>query len=148
MAETKYGKHIIREPFMKPSPSDENRPKLSTGTSIMTHEGELNADCSIAYHCITRSFKMPTPPHAHTCHQFLCFIGGNPEKIEDFGAEVELCLDEEQEKHIINTTSIVSIPPGLLHCPLAFNNVKKPFVFMEVTLERHYKKVMPEEEKK
>ena len=75
----------------------------------------------------------------------LCFFGGNPRNVKDFGAEIELYLGEESEKHVINQSTIVSIPPNLLHCPLNFKMVVKPIIFMEITLEREYTKVVSKE---
>ena len=53
-------------------------------------------------------------------------------------------LGEEQERHVIDKTTIVSIPPGLVHCPMAFTKVERPIIFGTIALERVYKKVMPE----
>ena len=142
--ETKYGKYIVQDIYMKEErdPDLPKMPKFTTGPSIMVHEGGLGADCSIAYHCVTSPIDMPTPPHSHDCHQFLCFFGGDPKNTKDFGAEIEICLGEEYEKHYIDQSTIVSIPPNLLHCPLNFKKVDKPIIFMEITLEREYTKVV------
>lgn len=143
MSETKYGKHFVSDFFLEPSPQ-----KQSTGPSIMIHHGELDAPLSMSYHCVTKPYKMRTPTHSHDSWEFLYFIGGNPENIKDFGAEVEIYMGKEQEKHIINKTTIISIPPGLLHCPMAFNKVERPIIWGIIALERIYKKVMPKEEEK
>jgi hypothetical protein len=67
----------------------------------------------------------------------LCFIGGNPLDITDFGAEIEFTLGGE--KHRINTTAVVSIPKGVEHCPIVFKKVTKPIIFLEVSLTRIWK---------
>jgi hypothetical protein len=67
-----------------------------------------------------------------------CFIGGNPENINDLGAEISICLGDEQEEHIITSATIVSIPPGLKHCPLKVKKITKPFVFLEVSATKEY----------
>jgi hypothetical protein len=130
VAETKYGKHIMREGLIKDLPD-------YTGYSLLAHEGELNVDCSIGYHCITKPTSFDRP-HAHDFTELLCFIGGNPTDIRDLGAEVEVCLGEEGEKHIIDTASVVSIPAGLVHCPISIKKVEKPIVFLEISLTRKY----------
>jgi hypothetical protein len=81
-------------------------------------------------------------PHTHDYHELLCFIGGNPKNINDFGAEIEMCLGEEQEKHIINSTTIVSIPPGLIHCPLIVKKCdpERPVVFLGISITRKFEK--------
>jgi hypothetical protein len=142
MAKTKYGKHIISDVAKEIKSSDG-----TTKIAILKHEGELGTNCSIGYHGILAPRAYPTPPHSHDCHQLLCFIGSDPRNLADFGAEIELCLGEEQEKHLINSTSIVSIPKGLKHCPLNFKKVDKPVIFLEITLENKYKKVLPPQKK-
>ena len=67
-------------------------------------------------------------------------IQGDPKNILDFGAEVELILGEGkgQEKHIIDTTSVVYIPKGLAHLPITFEKVDKPFLFGHLLLAPVY----------
>jgi hypothetical protein len=79
-------------------------------------------------------------PHKHDFHQILCFIGGDPNNIRDFGAGIEVYLGEEMEKHIITTNAALTIPPGLPHCPINFIRVDKPVVFLEVMLVGKYER--------
>jgi len=130
LAETKYGKHILKDVIREPEGS-------FMGYSVIAHEGELDVDCSMGYHCISEPTEFDRP-HAHEFAEILCFLGGDPTDIRDLGAEVEICLGEEQEKHIIDTAAVVSIPAGLIHCPLIIRNVTKPFVFLEVSLTPKY----------
>jgi hypothetical protein len=129
MTETKYGKHIITDlihdiPHYK-------------GYSFLSHEGELDEDCSIGYHCISEPITFEKP-HAHDFTELLCFFGGDPTDIRELGAEVEVCLGEEQEKHLLTKAGVVSIPAGLMHCPIEVKNVTKPIVFLEISLTRLY----------
>ena len=57
---------------------------------------------------------------------------GNPENVKDLGAEVGVCLGEDQEEHIFDTATIVSIPPNLKHCPVTVRNVTKPVIFLVI----------------
>lgn len=132
MTETKYGKFVI----------DAVR-KTRLGQGVQLHREELGTDCIIAYNCISKPIYMHQEPHAHDFQQFLGFIGGNPMNLHEFGAEIELSLGEEGEKHIIDKTTIVSIPPGLIHCPLNFKTVDKPIVFLEIMLTSAYKRATP-----
>ncbi len=116
-----------------------------TGKSIVAHNGELDADCSIGYHCISKPMSFDHP-HSHDFPEMLCFIGGNPEDITNLGAEIEFTLGDE--KHVINTTAVVSIPSGLQHCPIVFTKVAKPLVFLEVSLTRIWKPAGPPPPKK
>jgi hypothetical protein len=130
MAETKYGKHILKDVIKKTGED-------FTGYSVMAHEGELNVDCSMGYHCIFKPIEFDRP-HAHEFAELICFLGSDPADIRHLDAEVEICLGEEQEKHIIDTAAVVSIPAGLIHCPLTIKNVKKPLIFLEFSLTPKY----------
>ena len=129
MTETKYGKHVITGLIRDID--------HYTGYSLVAHDGELNTDCTIGYHCISKPMSFDRP-HAHDFVEILCFIGGNPTDIRDLGAEIEVCLGEEGEKHLIDTAAVVSIPAGLVHCPITFKKVEKPIIFLEVSLTRKY----------
>jgi hypothetical protein len=103
----------------------------------VAHDGELNVDCSMAYHCITRPINFESV-HEHKSVELLCFMGGNPLDITDFGAEIEVSLGEEQEKHFVNAPVVISIPAGLKHCPINVKKVTKPIVFLEITLNSKF----------
>lgn len=130
MSESEYGKYFINEP-------------ISMGKFVpnLRYNSDFpDTDFTIRWHYITGPYVMEEEPHAHDFDQFTCFIGGNPVNIREFDAEVELFLGEEGEKHIINRTTIVHIPKGLVHCPLNFKMVKKPIMFMNIPLTSHYGK--------
>lgn len=130
MAESKYGGYIKSDILI----IDIDH---YTGKSIVAHKGELDAECSMGYHCISKPMSFDKP-HSHNFHEMLCFIGGNPEDITDLGAEIEFTMGagDDRETHKITETSVVSIPPGLVHCPLVFTRVYKPIIFLEISLSR------------
>jgi len=128
-ARTKYGKCIHTADLILKIP-------YYGGKSIVAHDGQLDADCSIGYHCIAKPMSFDFP-HSHKFPEMLCFIGGNPEDITDFGAEIEFTLGGE--KHIITEPAVVSIPGGVKHCPIVFTKVTKPLVFLEISLTRIWK---------
>jgi hypothetical protein len=130
--QSKYGKYVISKDIYRVIPEE------YTGTSLLSHNGELKADVSMGYHCVTKpiSFK---ETHTHNNPEILCFIGGNPRDITDFGAEVEMALGPEKEKHLITQTTCVSIPANLPHCPLDIRKVSKPIIFLEISLAGKYK---------
>lgn len=138
MTETKNGKYIIKEPMYK---------GRRTGSKPMIHIC-AEEDCygaifpefpaELTIDCIKEPLIMSPEPHAHDYDQYLCFIGSNLMNYYEFGAEIELSL--EDEKHVINSTSIVYIPGGLMHCPLVFKKVDKPVLFIHVTFDPVYKR--------
>ncbi len=96
---------------------------------------DLNgADFSLGWSYITEPFLMVSEAHTHDFDQIILFLGGNPGSVGEFGAEVEMSLGEPPEKHIINYTSCVYIPAGLMHCPLNVKTVYKPIMFIDITL--------------
>lgn len=135
MAETKYGKYIIKEPLEKGI--------VAPSMHICAEEGCAGANFPsfpIEYQllCINQPGTMISEPHAHDVDEIFFLFGGNPMNFFDFGAEIEIFLGEEGESHIINTTSIIYIPKGLIHCPVIIRRVDKPFQWMHVLLAPKY----------
>lgn len=134
MAETKYGKYILREPLEK-------------GTAPMLHicaeEGCLGAQfpgfpVEVQLLTVTAPIAFPHQPHAHDGDEIFFIFGSNPHNYYDFDAEIEIHMGEEREKHIVNTTSIVYMPKGLIHGPIAITKVNKPFQWMHVLFSPKY----------
>jgi len=130
--QSKYGKYILSKDIYRVIPEE------YTGTSLLSHNNELKANVSLGYHCVTKPILFKET-HSHPNEEILCFIGGNPRDITDFGAEVEIEMGAEHEKHRITQSSCVSIPANLLHCPLNIKKVTKPIVFLEISLASTYK---------
>ena len=128
-AKTKYGDRFLTKKLIKRIP-------YYGGKSIVAHNGELDADCAMGYHCIAKPMSFDHP-HSHDFPEMLCFIGGNPRDITDFGAEIEFTLGGET--HLITTPAVVSIPSGVTHCPIKIKKVTNPIIFMEVSLTRIWK---------
>ena len=127
---SKYGKYVISTDILK---------KIAhyTGTSLVSHNGELQADVSVGYHCLAKPISFDKP-HSHKFQEILCFMGGNPLDITDFQAIVEYTIGDE--KHVLKGPACVSMPPGQQHCPITIKNVsvEKPIVFLEISLSRTY----------
>ncbi len=70
-------------------------------------------------------------PHSHPVPEVLVAIGSDPEHPEDLGAEFELFMGEEMEKHIINKSTLIYIPENTVHCPFTIKKVTRPFLFMQ-----------------
>lgn len=75
-------------------------------------------------------------PHVHDYDEVLIWTGGDPEHPEDLGAEIY--MDVEGERHIITTSGAVYIPAGVVHCPLGFTRVDRPFRFSALSLAPDY----------
>jgi hypothetical protein len=141
MAETKYGKYIIREPFYKATED-------FGGAIIFKETGEDNSGVIFEYHCINKLSWFINDNRTHDTHELLCFIGGDPKNITDLGAEVSLHLGDIDEEHIINSATIVSIPPGLKHGPITVNKYSNPFILLRILNTKEYQNKLNSETEK
>jgi dTDP-4-dehydrorhamnose 3,5-epimerase-like enzyme len=130
MVAGKYGKYFITEPI-----GDGKFAPLIRFSSEFA-----GTNFSFRWHYITGPWLMEEKPHAHDFDQFTCFMGGNPTNVRDFGAEVEMFFGEEQERYVINTTTILYVPKGLVHGPLSFKRVDRPVMFINIPLTSQYVK--------
>jgi hypothetical protein len=133
MFEKKYSKHILPAPIMMVPAEDGANPEGYKYLSVLAHKGELKTNHTLGFHYMTETYE-DVYPHTHEDSEMLCFVGGNPENINDFDAEIEIVLGEEKEVYTITSPTVVSIPGGLIHGPLRFKRVTKPVFFIEVTL--------------
>lgn len=138
MAKSKYDKYIIVNPVgAEVAPLPEGM-QFAPIVKLFGKQFSNDTNFSIFWRYIKEPWLMRDDPHAHDFEQFLCFLGGNPDNVGEFKAEVELSLGEEQEKHIITQTTIIHIPKHMVHCPLNFKRIDKPIVFIEIFLAPDY----------
>ena len=135
MAESQYGKYILKETGGKKS-----RPEIPGVTPAVLENVKDWAGIQhrINWEYISQPVLGVEEPHTHDFDEFLVFLGSDAANASDFGAEVELSLGKEGEKHIINTATVVCIPKGLAHCLLSFKKVDKPILFCDVYLAPEY----------
>lgn len=133
---TKYGKFILREPLGKAVHPEIQVPVISIGRKSPVQQWD-GFPFNMTLEAVTSPVSMGGHGHNHDYDEVLCFMGANPLDYRDFGAEAYIILGEE-EKHIINATSFIYIPRGLMHCPLVFTRVDKPVVFGFIELSAKY----------
>jgi hypothetical protein len=73
-------------------------------------------------------------PHVHPYDEILLFVGCDPDHPEYLGAEIEIGMGEELEKHVFDTSTVVVAPKNLVHCPIITRRVDKPYCFSAVCL--------------
>lgn len=144
MTVTRYGKYFLREPWGIPiqaNPDPDAPPYINIGQRgpVETWDEPLSQVVRPIYEPLV----MIPQGHRHNCSEILYFIGGNPMNFREFGAEVEFSMGEEEEKHIINSTTWVYIPKDVLHCPLNFKKVDKPIIFGHFMLAPTYESTLP-----
>ena len=140
MAETKYSKYIMREPHAI-GDSTQPRPERPAEITMRVNSNLINQiSCDFAFVGVSKAGAQGHPSHKHDVDEFIFFVGGDPMNVLDFQAEVEITLGEgeSQEKHIIDSASVVYIPAGLAHLPIEYKRVDKPFLFGHLLLAPTY----------
>ena len=113
---------------------------------LKSDPGFGNKDFALSWWPISEPFEMISETHAHDFDQFLIFVGGDMNNMTDLGGEVELTIgenEEELEKFVFTTATVVHIPAGLFHCPLNFKKVNdpaKPILFHDLFFAGEYKR--------
>jgi hypothetical protein len=134
MSQKKYDKYFNYEPLRSMS----FQPTLKNMEMYDVNGPEWDTACIMHYSAVDKPIFMLKEPHTHPFPEFVCFIGGDPTKVRDFGAEVEMCMGEEEEKYFINRSTVVFITAGFPHCPLDVKVVRKPIVLMTISLSKEY----------
>lgn len=89
--------------------------------------------------------KVGHPPHIHSEAELLIHIGTNPDDPDDLGAEVELYMGPEMERHVITETTVVFIPPNFIHAPWNPLKTYRPWIFIEINQGfEHTEKFFPQ----
>lgn len=130
MAETKYGQYVKSLTFT------DDGPGLYRQGTKMTGEF-LGQDVHIqygTYWSAGRMGKEPYGPEVHDFDQVMFWLGADTNDLGELGAEVELCLGEEMQKHMITTSTAVFVPKGLPHLPATINRMDKRFIFLVVSM--------------
>ncbi len=72
--------------------------------------------------------------HVHATDEILVYLGTDPGDNNYLGAEIEIDLGKEHERHLINVPSFVVCPAGMPHLPQVTRWVDKPFAFFAISL--------------
>lgn len=90
------------------------------------------------------------PPHIHRDAELLFHIGTNPDDPMDLGAEVQMYMGPEMERHVFNRTTCIYIPPNFIHAPWMPLKTERPWIFIEVNqgpshTEKSFRQLLPKE---
>lgn len=72
--------------------------------------------------------------HVHPVDEVLVFVGTDPSRGDQLGAEIEIDLGKEHERHLIAEPSVVICPAGLPHAPIVTRWVDRAFAFFSINL--------------
>lgn len=124
MAETKYG-HLVKKLPVQEGDGGANAEELiwMVGKDL---EG-LNLHFALGRYQGTGIWHPWAGPHVHPADECLLCFGHDTDDTGYFGAELELALGEEQEKHTFSSPSVVTVPAGFPHCPLVTKRVDRTF---------------------
>lgn len=79
-----------------------------------------------------------TGVHAHPYNEALVFFGHDTTAMKYLGAEISIELGPEHERHTFDVPTVVSLPNGLAHSPVACSRVDKPYGMVQVGLGERY----------
>ncbi len=134
MAETKYGKYIVKQlkTNIKEAPWTNPVPAVGKG-----HGGRLlflDQEVIPGAFYVETAWSHPrgliTEPrsvaeaHKHDYDEVLGMFGTDLNDPYNLYGEVEFWLGDE--KHIITESCIIFIPQGLTHCPIIYHRIDKP----------------------
>ena len=100
---------------------------------IMTKE-RAGFDCTILYESMKRGpYRIcPDPEKPHATTQIMMFMGTAPYNMEELGAEFEICLGKELEKHTFTKSTAILTPPFLPHWPGGVVKLDKPMIMCDI----------------
>ncbi len=69
-------------------------------------------------------------PHEHKTPELFMHLGTDPDNPMDLGAEVEMFMGPEKEKHVFTKSTIICLPANFPHGPWRILNVTRPFLIV------------------
>jgi hypothetical protein len=76
--------------------------------------------------------------HVHDFDQIIFWLGSDINNMLKLGAETEIYLGKEKEKHFITVPTALAIPKGVPHFPGNILKMDKKFQYMEISLAPEY----------
>jgi hypothetical protein len=108
---------------------------LMTGKEL----NDKNTNFSVGYYSKVGAWDTSMPAGCtHPYDVCLLFAGLDPKDPNYLGAEIEISLGKDYEKHVINVPSIVCVPRGLPYGPIITRKVEKPFARLYIGLAKDY----------
>ncbi len=142
MAERKYEKYVISRPMLTTELAHHDFAEVKGLT--FPDEVYLNKELlPEAGHWLDISWiwEIPSPPgllgaHAHPFTEIVLFIGSNHRDSSDFGGLLEWWMGEgdEAERYLIDKTTLIYVPKGLVHGPMNFLRVDRPILNIAIGL--------------
>lgn len=125
----KYDKYISHPPHMQ---MQMRADKSVIFDGLWVSKPLINYDFNFGHQLVRKPFKGDNPAHTHNFHEVLAWYGSNPNDPDDFGGEVVFYMGEELEKYVFTKPTVISLPPGLVHCPMEITRVDRPIIQIEM----------------
>jgi hypothetical protein len=90
------------------------------------HLEGLNFNFSWGVHNSLGDWHASSKSHVHSYPECLFFVGLDTANVNYLGAEIECCLGNEQEPYKFNEPTVVVIPAGVPHGPIATKRLFSP----------------------
>jgi len=144
VAETKYGSYIKSLAFQDYGPGSYRQATKITGEF-------LGLDVHTEFGTFWSAGKIGKEPYHSEVHDFdevMIWMGADMTDLSELGAEVQLCLGEEKESHMITCSTAVFIPKGLPHLPANIVRMDKRILYLQISLAGEYKSTPVPSDKK
>jgi len=138
--EGKYGEYIVQELQEPGHTTEDSRARyakfakriLYMDTNVVPGAFQMNTSW---YHSCTPADK-PSVEHVHDVPEIIGFYGSDPDNPNDLCGEVEFTI--EGEKHLLTKTTMIYMPPGVRHLPLAVVKVSRPIFHFSICTSPEY----------
>ena len=139
MAEKKYEKYIVREAMRPGDFLDPMAAGFMTMPPLIFLNGDKPVKGSNQFLEVVwiwaegaAAVNPDRPPHSHGFDEVFVFLGSNREDPDNLGGEVEFWLGEgkDTEKYLFTTSTCIFVPKGLVHLPMIFRKIKRPFLLV------------------
>jgi len=124
--------------FVKPLKSPTNAPGPGNADQSLWLYGKdlegMNLNFSWGYYSKPGAWNPGLGLHSHPADEVLVFVGLDPANIDYLGAEVEIDIGEDREKHVFDRPSAVILPAGMAHKSIVVRRVDKPYAVYLISL--------------
>jgi hypothetical protein len=136
MASDKYGYLVKKLNFRKAQPKGSGGPDVITwpkGEDL----GDIDLSFELSYHNKTGNWG--DQAHYHDFNEVLFFAPLDYNHPGELGAQLEIEMGPEGEKHLIDSPTAIAMPAGFVHTPLTTRRVDKTYMFLAISLNKGYK---------
>ncbi len=105
--------------------------------SLTSKDIGIDINVEIRNYCTTGNLgKPPFEAEVHDYDEVIVLVGSDTGCLSDLGAQVEFCLGEEKERHMIASASIIFLPRGVPHFPAKIIYMNRPFISLKVAIAK------------